>query len=237
MTADILSSFQAGTLRLHNRLVLPPMASAKASAEGQVTPALLAYYKEKSHGGYLSMVIVEHSFIAPEGRASAGQLSVASDDTIEGLKKLVEALHQNGARAVLQLNHAGGATNHTITGCETVAPSAVTLSKKGEVGRVLEIEEIGRIVQQFADAAKRGKAAGFDGVEIHSAHGYLLNQFYSPLTNRRPDRYGGDVAGRTALHREVIRAVRDIVGSAYPVLLRLGACDDLDGGNTVAEAV
>lgn len=237
MTADILNSFHAGALHLHNRLVLPPMASAKASPEGLVTPQSLAYYKEKSHGGYLSMVIVEHSFIAQEGKASLGQLSAAGDDTVEGLAALVNVLHKNGAKAVLQINHAGGATNHTITGCETVAPSSVTLSKKGEVGRVLETGEMGKIVRQFADAAQRGKAAGFDGVEIHSAHGYLLNQFYSPLTNRRTDRYGGDVAGRTTLHREVISAVREAVGDGYPVLLRLGACDYLEGGNTIAEAV
>lgn len=237
MKEDILNRFEAGALHLHNRLVLPPMASAKASPEGLVTPQLLAYYREKSHGGHLSMVIVEHSFISPEGKASPNQLSVASDDAIEGLAALVKVLHGNGAKAVLQINHAGGATNHTITGCQTVAPWSITLSKKGEVGCVLETDEMGGIVRQFADAARRGQAAGFDGVEIHSAHGYLLNQFYSPLTNRRTDRYGGGVAGRTALHREVISAVREAVGNGYPVLLRLGACDDLDGGNTIDEAV
>ena len=224
-------------ITLTNRLVLPPMASGKASAEGFVTPNLLAHYAEKSHGGYLSLVIIEHSFVSKEGRASAGQLSIANDQTIDGLKQLTATVHQAGAKVAAQLNHAGGAAQKAITGLPTVAPSLVSLGKRPPADCALTQDDIARIVQSFADAAKRAVCAGFDAVEIHSAHGYLLNQFYSPLTNLRTDEYGGGILNRIRLHLEIIDAVRAVVGSKYPLLLRLGACDYKEGGSALPDAL
>lgn len=136
----------------------------------------------------------------------------------------------------MQINHAGSATTSEITGNEIVGPSQVMHLRGKEIPRELTKEEIKEIVKNFKDAAKRVKDAGFDAVEIHSAHGYLLNQFYSPITNKRTDEYGGDILNRIRIHLEVIKAVRDVVGEDFPILLRLGACDYMEGGNTIEEA-
>lgn len=233
----LLTPLQAGALSLHNRLVMPPMATAKAEQDGQVSPAVLDFYREKSAGGYFGLIIVEHSFIQQAGKASVNQLSVADDSTADGLQKLAAAIHGNDSKAVMQINHAGSAAAQEITGFMPVGPSAIANPRRGDVPCALTISEIAAIVAAFAAAAGRVKAAGFDGVEIHSAHGYFLNQFFSPLTNRRTDGYGGSVLARIRLHLEVIAAVRATVGSAFPLLLRLGAADFCDGGATIEDSL
>ena len=232
----LLEPLQAGPLTLHNRLIMPPMATAKSEIDGSISQAVLDYYREKSKGGYLSLVIIEHSFISQEGKASNNQLSVASDDVIEGLRSLAEVIHRNGSKTVMQINHAGGATTREVTGNTPVAPSPIPHPWNGNTPKELTKQEIGGIVQAFRDAARRVKAAGFDGVEIHSAHGYLLNQFFSPLTNQRTDEYGGNIHNRIRIHLEVIAAVRDAVGDDFAILLRLGACDYKEGGITIEDS-
>ena len=207
----LLESLNTSKLVLKNRLIMPPMATEKSEDDGKVSSKLLEHYDEISRGGYLSLIIVEHSFIAQEGKASKNQLSVADDSTIEGLRKVADIIHKNGCKAVMQLNHAGSGTTREVTGSILVAPSAVENPfMKSGIPRELTYDEIQGIVKSFKDAAVRVKAAGFDGVEIHSAHGYLLNQFYSPLTNKRTDEYGGDdVKDRIKIHLQVIKAVRE----------------------------
>lgn len=223
-------------LALNNRLVFPPMATSKSEDNGEVSKELLEYYDEKSKGGYISLIIVEHSFVTTQGKASKGQLSVADDSNVEGLKELADTIHKNGSKVVMQINHAGSATNKDITGYEPVGPSAIENPRKKEMPKELSKEEIKEIIKYFKDAARRVKNAGFDGVEIHSAHGYLLNQFFSPLTNKRNDEYGGDVLSRIKIHLDIIEAVREEVGTDFPVLLRLGACDYMDGGITLEDS-
>ena len=232
----LLKSLQAGTLRLNNRLVMPPMATAKAESDGKVSQDILDYYKEKSEGGHISLIIIEHSFITPEGKASKNQLSVSDDNMIEGLRKLADVIHQNGSKAIMQLNHAGSAAEKEVIGTMPVGPSAVINPRKGNVPRELTDKEIDDIIQAFYDAARRTKEAGFDGVEIHSAHGYLLNQFFSPLTNKRKDEYGGSIHNRIRIHLKVIEAVRSAVGNDFPILLRLGASDYMEGGSTIEDS-
>ncbi|HEX3015849.1 MAG TPA: NADH:flavin oxidoreductase [Desulfobacteria bacterium] len=233
----LLQPLQAKNLSLTNRLVMPPMATAKATPEGKVSQAILDYYAEKSYGGYISLIIIEHSFIKQEGKAGNQQLSVADDSMLAGLRELAAVIHRNGPKTVMQLNHAGSATAQEITGSTPVGPSAVTNPRKGSVPRELTRQEIANIVQAFHDGARRTQQAGFDGVEIHSAHGYLLNQFFSPLTNKRTDEYGGSVHNRIRLHLEVIEAVRSAVGRDFPILLRLGASDFLSGGITIEDSL
>lgn len=232
----LLKSLQAGTLRLDNRLVMPPMATAKAESDGKVSQDILDYYKEKSEGGHISLIIIEHSFITPEGKASKNQLSVSDDNMIEGLRKLADVIHQNGSKAIMQLNHAGSAAEKEVIGTMPVGPSAVINPRKGNMPRELTDKEIDDIIQAFYDAARRTKEAGFDGVEIHSAHGYLLNQFFSPLTNKRKDEYGGSIHNRIRIHLKVIEAVRSAVGNDFPILLRLGASDYMEGGSTIEDS-
>jgi len=234
--AHVLQPLTVGTLQLNNRLVMPPMATSKCNPDGSVTEDLLAYYAEKALGGALGLVVTEHCFISEQGRNRIGQPSVADDAMVEGLTRLAAILRANGVKAVVQINHAGAGS--AVPGHALVGPSDVPSPiGPGGAPRPLTRDEIAAVVADFAAAAGRVKAAGFDGVEIHSAHGYLLNQFFSPITNRRTDEYGGDVAGRIRLHLEVIAAVREAVGTEFPVLIRLGACDYLDGGTTIEDSV
>jgi NADPH2 dehydrogenase len=236
--SNILKPLDIGILNLHNRLVMPPMATAKAKDNGEVSEDILSYYDEKSKGGNISLIIIEHSYIAEQGKASKNQLSIADDKLVEELKKLSSTIQKNGSKTAMQINHAGSAAKREVTGMDPIAPSPVMNPRLGsEIPNELTTEEIKRIVNEFKDAAIRVKQAGFDAVEIHSAHGYLLNQFFSPLTNKRTDEYGGDLLGRIKIHKEVIKAVREAVGDSYPILLRLGACDYMDGGTTIEDSV
>lgn len=218
-------------IEIQNRLVMPPMASSH-TPDGRVTDELTAYYQDKTKSGAIGLVITEHAYVSPEGIAHPAQLSVSRDTDVEGLKALASVIHQNGSRAVAQINHAGG---------QAAAPSPVSaspfLNGRGVRVRAMRPDEIERTVKDFADAALRVKEAGFDGVEIHSAHGYLLDQFYSPLVNQREDEYGPQsMENRTRFHREVLKAVRDAVGKDFLVGIRLGGSDYQPGGATVEDA-
>ncbi len=234
--AYALEPLTIGSLELSNRLVMPPMATSKAHPDGAITDDLLAYYDEKTRGGALGLVITEHCFIMEQGRNRVGQPSIADDRMLDGLRRLAEVFRANGVKSVVQINHAGAGS--VLPGHAIVGPSATEWPPdSGRIPRELTAEEIRDVAWQFGAAARRVKIAGFDGVEIHSAHGYLLNEFLSPLTNRRTDEYGGDLHGRLRLHRQVIRAVRDAVGDEFPVFIRIGAKDYTEGGTTVEDAV
>lgn len=236
---NILNSpFRIGGLTLSSRLVMPPMATGKSTDEGSASEAICSYYDEKTAGGALGLVITEHAFISPEGRAGKGQSSLASDITAESLKRLTDTIHKNGVPVFAQLNHAGAAADPSLTGLPSIGPSMTELPRRGtKPDSIMNVDEIRRVTEAFALAAVRAKRAGYDGVEIHSAHGYLLNQFYSPLTNRRTDAYtGSTLEGRIRFHLEIIAAVRSAVGADYPVALRLGACDYMEGGSTAEDS-
>ena len=226
-----------------NRLVMPPMSTAKCGDDGQITDQVLAYYDEKSKGGYIGLIIQEYAYINQEGKANKGQISVSRDSDMEGLRQLTDLVHKNGSKIFAQINHAGSGTGVPVTGMQGIAPSAVmhpflTDKPKEEFyPREMTVQEIKKVVKDYAAAAKRVRAAGFDGVELHAAHGYLLSQFYSPLTNLRTDAYGGSLSNRIRIHREVIRAVREAVGEDYIVAMRFGASDYREGGASIADAV
>jgi NADPH2 dehydrogenase len=234
----LLKPLKVGSLLLSNRLVMPPMATSKAEPDGKVSQAILDYYAEKSEGGYISLIIVEHSFISQEGKASENQMSIADESVVENLKKLAEVIHRNGSKCIMQINHAGSAAEKEIIGTIPVVPSAVVNPRKeNDIPHELTTNEISNIVTAFQNAASRVKSSGFDGVEIHSAHGYLLNQFFSPLSNKRTDEYGGNVLNRIRIHLEVIEAVRKTVGADFPIFLRLGASDYIEGGTEIEDSI
>lgn len=228
-----------GTLTVHNRLVLPPMASKTSGEHGYVSDAMITNYEEICRGGHIGLVVTEHAYIHMNGKAGPGQMSVAEDGVIDGLKRLADTIHDCGSKVICQINHAGSGTNPDYTGgLIPVAPSAVGHPKKPDgLCREMTLEEIKALPKLFADAALRAKAAGFDGVEIHGCHGYLLNQFYSPLTNHRTDEYGGSLMNRIRVIREVIFAVREAVGEEFLIALRLGGSDYMEGGSTIDDAV
>lgn len=235
----LFEKFETRNVSFKNRIVMPPMATAKADDKGHITDDILEYYKEKTKDKLFSTVIVEHNFIDPRGKASKNQMSIADDSCIDGLKKLAGLIKKNESNAVVQISHAGSSTSKSVIGEDPLAPSRIKNPSKKEANfpRELEIEEIEEIEDSFAKAAFRAKEAGFDEVEIHSAHGYLLNQFLSPLTNKRTDQYGGGIEGRIKIHLEIIRKIKEKVGQDYPLYLRMGAGDNIDGGLSRQDAV
>ena len=221
---------------LFNRIVMPPMASGKSNPDGTVTDELISYYTDRAER--TGLIITEHAYIAPQGKASPNQMSIALDTDIPGLAELADAVHKTGAKIIVQINHAGSAAKQDDPEADNLAPSAVLRpGREGKLPRAMSEEEIQTVIRQFAAAAERVQKAGFDGVEIHSAHSYLLNQFYSPLTNRRNDPYGGFLENRLRIHTEVLQAVRERTGKDFMISVRLGGCDYLEGGSTVADAV
>lgn len=225
-------------LEIKNRIVMPPMAIGKAGDDGKITSQILDYYEEKSKGGYIGLIITEHSYVSVDGKAGKGQISIADDENISGLNQLVETIHKNNSKVMIQLSHAGGAAKSEITGKPVLGASAVPMPKTGYVPSEMSLKDIHKVIDDFAAAAVRAKKANFDGIEIHSAHGYLLNQFYSPLTNKRSDSYSADTLdGRLKLHLEIIEAIKEAVGNDYPIAVRLGGCDYMEGGSTIQDCV
>jgi NADPH2 dehydrogenase len=238
---DLFTPLCVKHIELKNRIVMPPMASEQSGPDGAVRPESAGYYGELASRG-MGLLVVEHNFTALEGRASPGQMSIASDRDIEGHGSIAAAIHGKGARAALQVSHAGSNRQETVAGpCLGASPVAHPAS--GLVPRELSIGEIAGIVSAFGLAAARGQRSGYDLVEIHAAHGYLLGQFLSPLTNRRGDRYGASPANRRRLLLEVVEEAKGRVGAAFPLMVRLGLCDtppgmDLHaGGLTLAEGI
>lgn len=229
-----------GKVMVNNRLVMAPVDLQKSN-HGTVTGELLKFYDERTAGGYVGLVIIEHSFVRAEGRATENQLSCAKDDDIEGLTKLAEVIHKNGSKAVIQLSHAGLKAVKSEDGLEGISPSGAsegTANPRFRPNHAMALHEFDALIDAYKEAALRAKKAGLDGVELHSAHGYLLNQFYSPLTNHRTDAYSGQtIEGRMKLHLQIISAVREVLGPDLILGIRLGACDYMEGGSTIEDAV
>ncbi len=239
---QIKEKMKIGNLELDGRMIMPPVGTYKSDSDGYVTDELIQYYQERAKNPNVSMIITEHSFISQKGKAKANQLSIADDAAISGLHQLVETIHAENTKVFAQLNFGGSASPREVTGTEPLAPSAIVLPTKPQMGdpvppKEMTRDEIKEVVECFVKAARRAKLAGYDGIEIHSAHAYLLNQFYSPLTNHREDEYGGSLENRLRIHREVLRAVRKEVGEEYPISVRLGGYDDMEGGSTLEDAV
>lgn len=226
-------------LELSNRLVMPPMAT-HCSSNGFINKAHIEYYTERVKDNSVGLLIVEHSYIDISGRTNFTQLGIDSDDKIEGFRRLAAAVHGAGNTKIFgQINHAGNMTKSEYTGSDVVSAGNLVspTGRSSAIPRPLTPAEIQGLTEKYAAAALRFKKAGFDGVEIHSAHGYLLDQFYSPLTNNRTDAYGGSLDNRIRFHLEVIAAVRRAVGADFPVALRLGGCDYIEGGASLEDAV
>ena len=176
-------------LTLPNRLVMPPMATAKADENGYVTDAVCEYYRERAKYSKIGLIITEHSYIHLQGKAHPGQTSIASDDAIPSLQRLTHCIHQEGVKVFSQLSHAGAAALSKTTGQSPVGPSPIYHPKqREELPAEMTLQQIRQVTEWFAQAALRAKQAGFDGVELHSAHGYLLNQFSPRWPTREPMR-------------------------------------------------
>lgn len=207
-------------LTVRNRLVVPPMETGFASDSYEVTDQLVAYHRRRSEGG-MGLIIVEYTSVDPKGRCIANHLGAFDDRFIPGLRRLTDAVHEGGASIALQIHHGGAKARAQFTGGEIVAPSPIPELSRGVVPRELTVPEIGEIVEAFGQAARRAKEAGFDAVEIHGAHGYLIGEFLSPWYNRRTDEYGGSFEKRLRFPLEVVRRVRDTVGPGFAIGFRI----------------
>ncbi len=237
----LFSPIKIGNLTLRNRIVMPPMATAiegpggSREDTGLPSDTTVAYYAERAKK-QVGMVIVEHTYVTKRGKAHKGQLGLESDDAVPVFERLAQAIRANGAVAAIQLNHVGALGNPEVTGHEPVGPSDKPNPRSERKPRGMTKGEILEVQGLFAAAAKRARLAGFDAVEIHSAHGYLGSQFLSPLTNTRTDEYGGSSENRARFILETVAKVKALVGRDYPVFVRLGSVDGIEGGFTPEDA-
>ena len=222
-------------MSLANRFVRSATWEGLADEQGAVTPRLTEMMVELARGE-VALIISGYAFVSPEGQSSPRQLAVYDDRFLPGLRDMVRGVHGVGGKIALQVVHGGCMANAALSGLEPVGPSAVEKDGKS-MCRMLAKGDIASIVSAFARAAGLAKQAGFDAVQIHAAHGFLLSQFLSPAFNRRTDEYGGDLANRARFLLEVVRGVREKVGPAYPVLIKINSEDFLECGLTTAEAV
>ena len=220
--------FEIKGKKISNRIVFPPIASEKYSSQKEELSQLFENYRGLSSSG-IGTLIVEHSYINPVGQFSPKQISVASDDTIDFHRQLARLIKKQGVLSALQINHAGAHCLPSMNTNPAKGPSAIRLNP-GEVRvEALSLKEIHETVEDFAAAASRAYQASYDMVEIHAAHGFLISQFLSPLTNHRTDAYGGDLKQRMRFLLEVLEAVKSTLPSEMILAVRLGISDHSPG--------
>ncbi|MGD0236792.1 MAG: NADH:flavin oxidoreductase, partial [Syntrophorhabdales bacterium] len=218
-------------MTLENRFVRSATWEGLATDDGFVMDRLIDLSVKLAKGG-VGLIITGHAYVSKEGQASPWQLGVHKDTLIKGLAAMVDAVHGAGSKVVLQVAHAGCRANFGLTGLEPFGPSAMG-DETGPLCRAMTEDEILKVGEAFARAAVRAKKAGFDGIQIHAAHGYLLSQFLSPFHNRRKDAYGGGIENRARIILEVLCRVRDAVGPDYSILIKMNSEDFVDGGLSV----
>jgi 2,4-dienoyl-CoA reductase (NADPH2) len=231
--------FRLKGLELKNRLVMAPMHTKFSSESGEVTDRLIAYLEERSRGG-VGLIVLENTCIDwVYGRPAGNPVTIHDDMRRTGMSNIPLAVHRHGARIVTQLQHTGrqNVRANIPGGLQPLAPSAVKSDRGGDDPRAMEDHEIEAIIQMFVDGARRTKECGFDGVELHGAHGYLLTQFFSPHTNRRTDRWGGSLTNRARFPLEVVRRIRTEVGRDFPIFYRMSAEERIPGGTTLEDSL
>jgi 2,4-dienoyl-CoA reductase-like NADH-dependent reductase (Old Yellow Enzyme family) len=222
-------------MSLANRFVRSATWEGLADEHGAVTPRLIEMMVELARGE-VGLIITGYAFVSPEGQSSPRQLAVYDDRFLPGLRDMVSGVHAVGGKICLQVVHAGCMANAALSSLEPIGPSAVQKDGKS-ICRAVTKENIDGIISAFARAAGMAKQAGFDALQLHAAHGFLLSQFLSPAFNKRTDEYGGGLTNRARLLLEVVRSVRETVGPVYPVLIKINSEDFLEGGMTSDEAV
>lgn len=231
----LLEPVKVGTMSLRNRIVMAPMETRLSRPDGSVTQKMIDYYAERAKGG-VGAVIVQNTHVDDKvSKSSLSASGVFSDHLIAGLSELAEAIKANGAVALLQIGHGGRQCAPGATGRQPVAPSPIPCKVVGVMPREITLSEIEEVQNAFAEAARRAKQAGFDGVEIHGAHGYLINEFLSPYTNKRTDKYGGSLENRAIFALEIVEKIRDKVGDEFTVGYRMSADEYVSGGLTLKE--
>lgn len=232
----ILKPIRIKSLELKNRVVMPPMATMLGNLDSSVSDALVAYITRRAKGG-AGLIIPEYISVMENGIAAPMALGIWDDRFIPGLSMLCDAVHGQGSRICLQLHHCGRETRYKLQTGDAFAPSALPSFILGIKPREMTREDIQDLINAYGDAAVRAREAGADALEVHSAHGYLLNQFLCGHANQRSDEYGGDMHNRSRIHREVLQEIRKRMGDDYPIFLRISVEENLhvEGGYSVED--
>jgi 2,4-dienoyl-CoA reductase-like NADH-dependent reductase (Old Yellow Enzyme family) len=230
---NLFSPVTINGLELKNRAVMPAMGTGYGALDGTVTDRLTAYLERRARGG-VGLIITEVCAVDPRGKGFPTEIGAWTDNQIAGLRRLASAVHQEGSRLALQLHHAGRETLEAFAGATPEAPSAIPSPTMPQPCEEMSQERIGQVIAAYASAARRAREAGLDAVEVHGAHGYLVGQFLSPLSNQREDEYGGSDENRALFAIQVLEAVRREVGPGFPVLIRVSADELVRGGYDLA---
>jgi 2,4-dienoyl-CoA reductase-like NADH-dependent reductase (Old Yellow Enzyme family) len=229
--------FEAGSIgrvQIKNRIVMPPMGTNFTGNDGVVCDRNIQYYRERARGG-VGLIIVEAAYIHQSAKHRTHGIGSAEDRFIPGMKRLAQAIREAGSVPAIQIVHNGRLMSSKASGLPLFAPSPIPHRITGETPREMTIEDIQFMVECFAAATARVAEAGFEIVELHGAHGYLLQQFLSPYSNHRKDEYGGSFENRARFPLEVVRAVRERVGREFPVIYRLSATEFMEGALTTED--
>ena len=222
---------------IRNRIAMTPMGTNYGEANGEMSNRHMNYYSLRAKGG-VGLIILENANVEyPVGSNGTSQIRIDHDSYMPRYYQLVESLHKDGATVAIQINHAGASASSARTGVETVSSSNVPTKAGGEIPRPMTKEEILTTVKKYAEAAKRIQAIGFDAIEIHCGHSYLMSQFISPYYNKRTDEFGGSVENRLRFPRMVLEAVRKEVGPWFPIIVRVSAEERVPGGNTLEDTL
>ena len=233
----IFSPLTVKNMTIKNRIVMMPMGTNYGEQNGEMSFLHINYYEQRAKGG-TGLIIVENASIdSPQGSNGTTQLRIDHDNYLPRLFKFCENIHRYGTKIAIQINHAGASAVSSRINMQPVSASDVPSKEGGEIARPLSKDEILHIVKKYGEAAKRAQTAGFDAVEIHAGHSYLISQFLSPITNKRTDEFGGSVENRTRFCRMVIDEVRKQVGPFFPIMLRLSADELMEGGNTLEDTL
>ena len=231
----MFSPVQIGTVTVPNRFVVPPMGNNLANTDGTLSDRSLSYYQARAKGGF-GLITIESTVVYREAKGGPRKPCLFSDDTVESFRRVAYACHAYGAKVSIQLQHAGPEGNSALTGYPLKAASAMPASAGREIPEAVSNEEVYRIIECYGDAARRAQQAGIDMVEVHCAHGYLVSTFISQRTNNRTDEFGGCFENRMRLPRLIIENIRRKTGGNLPILCRINACDEVEGGQSVQDA-
>lgn len=223
-------------MTISNRFVRSATWEGMCDDDGRPADKLASCYRDLAAGG-VGLIITGYTFVRPDGKQLPGKMGIHTDSFAAEMKSLARAVHNEGGKICMQLVHAGGQTTAKTAGRRPLAPSDVSVEQFPEEPEAMSKQDINEIVEAFGAGARRAKEYGFDAIQLHAAHGYLINQFLSPLTNRRTDNYGGSVENRCRFLLDVYRRVRSEVGPDYPVLVKLNGSDNLDGALDIRDAV
>jgi len=233
--SKLFETTEINSMTLNNRFVRSATWEGMAGEDGSCTPKLVDTIARLSAGG-VGLIITGHAYIEKQGQAGELQLGIYEDRLIPDLRKMTDAVHLNGGKIIVQLAYSGLFADPSLTGYPPLAPSVISGITEHNVQQ-MTLADIQDVVESFGQAAQRAQKAGFDGVQLHSAHGYLLSQFLSPFFNRRSDRYGGSIENRARIHLEIIHTVRSYIGNDYPLLIKMNTGDFIEGGLEPADAL